>query len=193
LLDQPENPPPAMELGFKPPHPYVPSAPSMFAKVEERLPQLLDRADATFQALSEIVARMPSTLERSDRFFTHVESIMHQSQLPALSADSRRFFNTTTGQIEHMRSEMDAVLGPQGTLTKFSEDTRAALNAANVPATSRSVRDAADNSRLAADDLRRSLPAIRQSLDQLRELARKLEEQPESVVYGSRSPEGKPK
>ena len=88
---------------------------------------------------------------------------------------------------------MDAVLGPQGTLTKFSEDARATINAANLPATSRSVRDAADNSRLAADDLRRSLPAIRHSLDQLRELARKLEEQPESVVYGSRTPEGKPK
>ena len=41
---------------------------------------------------------------------------------------------------------------------------------------------------LAADDLRRSLPAIRDSLDQLRELARQLQEQPESVVYGPRPP-----
>ena len=41
---------------------------------------------------------------------------------------------------------------------------------------------------LAADDLRRSLPAIRDSLDQLRELARQLQEQPESVVFGPRPP-----
>ena len=193
LLNRLENPPPAMELGFKPAHPYVPSVPSAFATVQDRLPALLDRADATFQTLSEVVARMPYTLERGDRFFTHVERIMQESQLPALSADSRRFFTTTSAQIEQMRSEMDAVLGPQGTLTRFAEDARATINAANLPATSRSVRDAADNSRLAADDLRRSLPAIRASIDQLRELARQLEEQPESVVYGYRAPEGKPK
>lgn len=186
LLNRLENPPPAMELDFKPTHPYVPSAPSAFASVQDRLPELLDRADATFRTLSDVVARMPDTLKRGDRFFTHVERIMHESQLPALSADSRKFFTTTSAQIEQMRAEIDAVLGPQGTLTKFSEDARATINAANLPATSRSVRDAADNSRLAADDLRRSLPAIRASLDQLRELARQLEEQPESVVYGSR-------
>ncbi|HEX7289203.1 MAG TPA: MlaD family protein [Candidatus Angelobacter sp.] len=193
LLNRLEPPPPAMALDFKPTRPYVPSAPSPFARLEDRLPELLDRADATFQTLSAVVARMPYTLERGDRFFTHVERIMQESQLPALSADSRKFFTTTSAQIEQMRSEMDAVLGPQGTLTRFSEDARATIDAANLPATSRSVRDAADNSRLAADDLRRSLPAIRTSLDQLRELARKLEEQPESVVYGSRTPEGKPK
>jgi paraquat-inducible protein B len=41
--------------------------------------------------------------------------------------------------------------------------------------------------------MRRSLPAIRESLDQLRELARMLEEQPESVVYGPRPPQEKPR
>ena len=45
LLDQPQNPPPAIELGFKPNRPYVPSVPSPFAMVEVRLPELLDRAD----------------------------------------------------------------------------------------------------------------------------------------------------
>ena len=56
-----------------------------------------------------------------------------------------------------------------------------------------SARDAVDNSSLAADDLRRSLPAIRESLEQMRELARLLEEQPESVVYGPRPPKEKRK
>ena len=51
----------------------------------------------------------------------------------------------------------------------------------------------ADRTSLAADDLRRSLPAIRDALDQLRELARRLEEQPESVVYGPRQPASKPR
>jgi hypothetical protein len=35
------------------------------------------------------------------------------------------------------------------------------------------------------------LPAIRDTLAQLRELARRLDEQPESVVYGPRPPEAK--
>jgi len=46
---------------------------------------------------------------------------------------------------------------------------------------------------LAADDLRRTLPVIRESLDQLRELARRMDEQPESVVYGPRPAAVKPR
>jgi hypothetical protein len=43
-----------------------------------------------------------------------------------------------------------------------------------------------DQAALAADDLRRSLPVMRESLEELRELARQLQDQPESVVYGTR-------
>ena len=191
LLDQPRNPTPPMELRFKPSRPYVPSVPSPFAMVQDRLPALLDRADSTLQVLTEIVARMPDSLDRSDRFFTNTERIMRESQLPALSADSRKFFTTTSAQIEQIRSDMDGVIGTEGALIKFSEEARAAIKAADLPAAAQSAREAADNSRIASDDLRRSLPAIRDSLEQLRELSRMLEEQPESVVYGPRPPEGK--
>jgi ABC-type transporter Mla subunit MlaD len=191
LLDQPRNPPPPTELGFKPNRPYVPSVPSPFAMVQDRLPALLDRADSTLEVLTEIVARMPDSLDRSDRFFTNAERIMHDSQLPALSADSRKFFTTTSAQIEKIRSDMDGVIGTEGALIKFSEEARAAIKAADLPAATQSAREAADSSRIASDDLRRSLPAIRDSLEQLRELSRMLEEQPESVVYGPRPPEGK--
>ena len=83
--------------------------PRLFATVQDRLPALLDRAEATLQTLREIVARIPDSLDRSDRFFTNVERIVQESQLPALSADSRKFFATTSGQIEQMRSELDGV------------------------------------------------------------------------------------
>jgi ABC-type transporter Mla subunit MlaD len=189
LLEQPDNPPPPMDLGFKPSHPYVPSMPSPFGIVQDRLPALLDRANTTLETLTQIVARMPESLDRSDRFFTNVERIMHESQLPALSADSRQFFTTTSGQIEQMRSDLDGVMGTEGALIKFTEEARAAIKGADLPATSQSAREAADNSRLAAEDLRRSLPAIRDSLERLRELSRTLEEQPESVIYGPRPPE----
>jgi ABC-type transporter Mla subunit MlaD len=191
LLDQPRNAPPAMELGFKPNRPYVPSMPSPFAMVQDRLPAVLDRADTALQTLSEVVARMPGSLDRSDRFFTNVERIIRQSDLPTLSADSRKFFTSTSAQIEQIKSEMDGVIGNEGALVKFSQEARDAIKAADLPATTQSVRDTADNSRLAVDDLRRSLPAIRASLEQLRELARQLESQPESVVYGPRPPQEK--
>ena len=85
---------------------------------------------------------------------------------------------------------MDGVIGTEGALVKFSEEARAAIKAADLPATAQSAREAADNSRLASDDLRRSLPAIRDSLEQMRELSRMLEEQPESVIYGPRPSKG---
>ena len=191
LLDQPQNPPPPMELGFKPNRPYVPSVPSPVTMLQAQLPALLDQANATLKTLIELVDRMPDSLERSDRFFSNVERTIQESQLPALSADSRKFFATTSAQIEQIRSEMDGVIGTEGALVKFSEEARAAIKAADLPASTQSAREAADDSRLAADDLRRSLPAIRDSLEQLRELSRTLEEQPESVVYGPRPAEGK--
>ena len=191
LLDQPENPPPPMELGFKPNRPYVPSVPSPFEMAQDRLPALLDRANATLQTLREIVARMPDSLDRSDRFFDNTNRIMRESELPTLSADSRKFFATTSAQIEQIRSDMDGVIGSEGSLVKFSEEARAAIKAADLPAATQAAREAADNSRLAADDLRRTLPAIRDSLQEVRELSRMLEEQPESLVYGPRPPKKK--
>ncbi len=150
------------------------------------MPAVLDRAEATLQTLREIVGRIPDSLDRSDRFFTNVERTVQESQLPALSADSRKFFTTTSTQVEQIRSEMDGLMGTEGSLVKFTEEARAAIKAADFPAATQSARDAADSSRLAADDLRRSMPAIRDSLEQMRELARMLEEQPESMVYGPR-------
>ena len=191
LLEQPENPPPPMELGFKPNRPYVPSVPSPFEIAQDRLPVLLDRANATLETLREIVARMPDSLDRSDRFFDNTDRIMRESDLPAMSAESRKFFATTSAQIEQIRSDMDGVIGNEGSLVKFSEEARAAIKAADLPAATQAAREAADNSRLAADDLRRTLPAIRDSLQELRELSRMLEEQPESLVYGPRPPKEK--
>jgi methyl-accepting chemotaxis protein len=164
-----------MALGFTPNQLYVPSMPSMRATVQDRLPEFLDRAEATLQTIRQIVTRIPDSLDRSDRFFTNVEHIVRESQLPALSGDSRKFFTTTSAQMEQMKSEMDGLIGSDGTLVKFSEEARTASQAA---------RESADSSRLAADDFRRSMPAIRDSLQQLQEVGRLLEEQPESVVYG---------
>jgi paraquat-inducible protein B len=190
-IDRLENPPPPMKLGFTPSLPYVPSMSSPFANAQDRLPELLNRAEATLQSLNGIVQRVPASLDRSDRFFTNVERIVRQSDLPSFSADSRKFFATTTAQMTQMRSDIDRVMGSAGVLVKFSDEARAAIKAADLPATTRSARDAAENSKLAADDLRRSLPAIRDSLEQMRELSRLLEEQPESVVYGPRPPKEK--
>jgi paraquat-inducible protein B len=188
LLDVPKTPPPPIALGFKPERPYIASMPSPLATVQDRLPAVLERAEATLQILGEIVSRIPGSLDRSDRFFTNVERIIQKSELPALSADSRKFFTTTSAQIEQITSELEGVIGPEGKLVTFVDEARAAIKAADLPATNQSTRAAADKVTLAADDLRRSLPAIRDSLEQLRQLARQLEEQPESVVFGPRPP-----
>ena len=191
LLDVPEHPPTPMTLAFTPDRPYVPWVPTTMATVQDRLPAILERAEATLQTVTEIVSRVPESLDRSNRFFTNVERIFQESELPALSADSRKFFSTTSGQIDKIATDLERVIGADGTLVTFVENANAAIKAADLPTTNQSARAAADQTTLAADDLRRTLPAIRDSLDQLRDLARQLQEQPESVVYGPRPPVAK--
>jgi phospholipid/cholesterol/gamma-HCH transport system substrate-binding protein len=169
----------------------VPSIPRPLTVVQDRLPEVLERAEATLEAVREIFARIPETLDRSNRFFNNIERIFQESQLPALSADSRKFFTTTSAQVEQVTSELDKLVGTGGSLLKLLDETRASMDASELPATTRSARDALNQTSLAADDLRRSLPAIRDSLAELRELARMLAEQPESVLYGRRPPRGK--
>ncbi len=191
LLDAPENPPPALDLGFKPDRAYVPSMPTTLSAIRDRVPEVLERAEAALRVLESIVVRIPDSLDRSDRFFTNIERIVQQSDLPALSTDSRKFFASTGVQMEQIATELEAVIGAHGKLVTLVEDARVALKTADLPATNQSARAAAEQSALAADDLRRSLPAIRDSLEQLRDLARQLQEQPESVVYGPRPAAGK--
>jgi len=191
LLDFPENPPPPAPLSFKPSRPYVASMPTMMSKMQDRLPEFIDRAEATLQTVHDIITRIPASLDRSDRFFTNVERVMREANLPALSADSRAFFTTTSAQIGQMASNMEKVLGTGGTLEQLTEEARSTIKAADLPATTAATRTASHQMSLTADDLRRSLPALRESLGQLRELAKLLEEQPEAVVYGPRPPKGK--
>jgi len=193
FLDMPENPPPPMTLGFTPSRPYIPSMPTPLAELRDRLPEVLERVESTLQVLREIIGRIPDSLDRADRFFTNVERIVGESDLPGLSTDSRKFFSTTTGQIEAIASNLDGLVGTEGTLSKFADDARAAMEAADLPASGRATREAMDQASLAAADLRRSLPAMRESLEQLRELARQLQEQPESVVHGIRQAGAKAK
>ena len=183
VIDKPKVPPPALELGFTPKLPYIPSMPSMMTTAQEQLPALLERAQGTLQTLREIIVKLPPSLDRSDRFFTNVERIIQESQLPAFSADSRQFFTTTSAQIDRMATQLDGLIVKE---EKFAEDAEADLKASELPSTTKATREAASESRIAAEELRRELPAIRDTLEQLRELARLMEAQPESVVYGPR-------
>jgi paraquat-inducible protein B len=185
VVEKPVVPPPALELGFTPTRTYIPSMPSMMTTVQQQLPAVLERAQGTLQALREIIVKLPASLDRSDRFFTNIERMIQESQLPAFSADSRQFFTTTSAQIDRMQMDLEGLMDKQA---KFTEETQAELKAASADllATTKATREAASESRIAAEELRRSLPATRDTLQQLRELARLLEEQPESVVYGPR-------
>jgi paraquat-inducible protein B len=191
LLDLPKDPPSPMALNFTPDRPYIPTMPSPLNRVQDRLPEVIDRAEATLRTFDEIVARVPGSLDRSDRFFTNLERIFRESDIPTLSADSRKFFATTSEQLGQLSSNIEKVVGTGGTVEQLVGETHAAIAAADLPATTQATRNASQQASLAAQDFRRSLPAIRESLDQLRELAKMLEDQPESVVYGRRPPPGK--
>jgi paraquat-inducible protein B len=131
-------------------------------------------------------------MDRSDRFFSNVERIVRESQLPELSADSRKFFATTSTQMAAIATDLDGLVGAEGSLTALVAETRESVRAADMPAATKSARDALESTSLAADDLRRTLPVIRDSLQQLQEVARQFDEQPESAVYGPRPTKRKP-
>ena len=130
-----------MTLAFTPDRPYVPWVPTTMATVQDRLPAILERAEATLQTVTEIVSRVPESLDRSNRFFTNVERIFQESELPALSADSRTFFSTTSGQIDKIATDLERVIGTDGTLVTFVENANAAIKApTSPPRTSQRVR-----------------------------------------------------
>lgn len=196
LLDRrPDNAPPPVALGFTPDRAYVPSVPTVISKVQDRLPEILEHAETTLKTLREIISKVPDSLDRSNQFLNNFEQILKDSQLPALSADSRQFLATTStqlAQIEKTTSELTRLIEAGEKVARMAEETRSAVQAADLPATSQSARDTLDRTSLAADDLRRALPAMRDSLEQIRRLARLIEEQPESVVYGPRNSGRKP-
>jgi paraquat-inducible protein B len=198
LLDTLDNPPSPPSLTFTPSGHYVPSMSSPLLSVQDRLPVVMDHAQAALETLTELVQRIPASLERGDRFLTNVEHIFEESHLSKLSTDLRSFSTRTTGQMvqitadmDRITSDMDRVMGDDGTLVKFANEARGAIRDADLPASTKSAREAADRTRAAADDLQRSLPAVLDALAELRELARSLEEQPESVLYGPRQPKKK--
>jgi paraquat-inducible protein B len=188
LLDMPPDAPPPPVLAFTPKRPYVASMPSPMSMVRDRLPEVLERAELTLQTLRTIIERVPASLDRSDRFFTNVEQIFREAQLPLFTKNSQEFFARTNAQMSRLSDDLDRLIGPEGTLVTFAEQARAAVEAANLPASSQSAREALERTSLAADDVRRTLPVLRESLEQMRELTRRLTEQPESVVYGPRPP-----
>ena len=193
LIDMPQPLPPGMTLAFQPTRAYVPAMPTMMATVADRLPALMERASRMFETIEKITSEVPGSIKRTDAFFADMERIIRDANLPVTSADSRKFFSTSSVEMERMSSNieritanLDKALGPDGTLETFVDDVNRAIAAANLEATTQATREAMNQSSLAADDLRRSLPAIRDALAQFRDLARLLEEQPESMVYGPR-------
>jgi len=188
FLDIPADPPPPIALSFTPTRVYVPYMPTMLDTAQDRLPELLERAATTMQTLEAVLSRIPDSLDRSNQFFSNMERIVQTSDLPALSAESRAFFTTTSEKIHQITSDLHTALGPDGTLERFAGDMQTSIATADLAGTTRSTREAMNQTNLAADDLRRSLPAIRDSLAQLRDLARLLSDQPESVIYGTHQP-----
>lgn len=196
LIDMPQAPPPGLTLAFTPTRAYVPPTPTMMAAMAttaDRLPALMERASRMFETIEKIASEVPGSIERTDAFFADIERIIRDANLPAMAADSRRFFSTSSSEMERMSSnleritaDLDKSLGPDGTLETFVKNVNGAIAAANLEATTQSTREAMNQSGLAADDLRRSLPVIRDALAELRDLARLLEEQPESMIYGPR-------
>jgi ABC-type transporter Mla subunit MlaD len=189
LIDTPSPLPPPLVLGFEPDLPYMPSMPSPLANVMDRLPELIERGLALFDAADELVARLPETLDRTDAFLTSGDEFMVNADEALEESDLVAF----AAELRETIAEIDEVLGRDGTLAEFLTDTSTAIEDAELPSTTEALRELTDGGRasleradLAIDDLRYSLPAILGAIEQLRTLARFLEEQPESVLYGRR-------
>ena len=143
------EPPPPMTLGFTPSRPYVPSMPTPIAELRDRLPEVLERVEATLQVLREIVARMPDSLDRADRFFTNVERIVRESELPA-SAPTRGSSSRRPARRSRRSPRTWTDWSATRARCRSSPRRRAAIDAADLPASGRATREAMDQASLAA-------------------------------------------
>ena len=87
--------------------------------------------------------RIPDSLDRSDRFFTNIERIIRESDLPALSADSRKFFSDD----EHADRRRSPPISTAWSAPRDARDARrtrraTAMHDADLPAATQSAREA---------------------------------------------------
>ena len=133
------EPPPPMTLGFTPSRPYVPSMPTPIAELRDRLPEVLERVEATLQVLREIVAQMPDSLDRADRFFTNVERIVPRASCrpsaPTRGSSSRRPARRSRYRLEPGRTGRR-----RGHAVEVRQRGRAAIDAADLPVRPRHAR-----------------------------------------------------
>ena len=170
-----------MTLAFTPDRPYVPWVPTTLATVQDRLPAIwsVPKPRSEPHGDRQQGSREPRRTNRFHQRRAHLSG-------ERASGVERRFTEVlldTSAQIDKIATDLDRVIGTDGTLVTFVENANAAIKAAtSPPRTSQRVRQRTRPRW--RPTICGALPAIRDSLDQLRDLARQLQEQPESVVYG---------
>ena len=143
---------------------------SLLSRLSGILPTISLRVSSVASARSNTAGRIPESLDGATRFSRTSNHIVRGKPIATLSADSRKFFTTTSAQIGEIQTEMNGHGGntsqAHGRGTGRNQGRR--LSAATQRTRTRPMF------RL-QQGCRRSLPAIRDSLQQMRELARQLE------------------
>lgn len=175
LIDRMKEPPPALVPSRHLERAYLPwaqsSVDSMVDQAQatlDRLPRLVDHLDQAALALrdqlkaaqvDQLSADLRRIAARTEALLDRVERTVGEAQVPALAADARRVLDRCDKAAEALRA-LAAGEGPAGITM-----ARAAL---------------------LFDDLRRMLPQAELTLRRFGQLARSLDEEPESVIFGPR-------
>ncbi|MEZ5990267.1 MAG: MlaD family protein [Planctomycetota bacterium] len=195
LIDVRPNAPIPFVPDFDPPRPMINSMPSTTQNL--------------YESIEIFAAKIPELLDRANVILERIDVSLRDSDLQRVSEEAKAFLRTATDSIERVTTRLDDLLAPRGPVEDLLVDARTDLGAmrerldstlgkaeqtiedAEIRKVSRELqallnemRQVGQGSDLLVTDLRNVLPALRDSLQQIAALARRLERQPESLIYG---------
>lgn len=175
LIDRVKDPPPPLMPGEKLERAFIPWAPSS-------VDSMVDQAQATLD-------RLPRLVDHLDQAAVLLGEQMRKAQVDQVSADLRRLITRVEALVERadrtlLAAEIPAMAADARRLIQRGEQAAAAVSA--LAAGDGSAASTLARAGLLLDDLRRMLPQAEDALRRMGQLARTLDEQPESVIFGPR-------
>lgn len=198
FFDPERHPPP--KLPFLVPDTVVYSVPSSQKNLQRALDQLIDSVPRLVEHSAAVVEAVQSDLEQLDLpavtaslrgTLDQIRDAIAQVRWSELDRDTRDTLTELREALADVRRSVDE-LGAEGGLVARARDAidrvEREITAADLPATTASIRGLVDGYAATAPEAADLMPALRRAADSFRRLADMLERDPSSLLRGRAAP-----